>query len=113
MKKVFVYGSLKEGRSNAYLLSGSKLLGEALTRPSFTMLNLGVYPGVVLKGSTAIHGEVYEVSEITFARLDMLEGYPSFYDRMEIDTEYGAAWIYFLASPDDYSERRIVEGGIW
>ncbi len=108
---VAVYGSLKKGYGNHSLLESSELKGITETSPSWTMYDLGSFPGIV-PGHTNIHIEVYEVNQETFQRLDMLEGYPSFYDRKEIETKYGSAWIYFLAEKDNYMQS-IVEHGIW
>lgn len=108
-KKVFVYGSLKQGYGNHPLIKDSVLLGECLTKPIYTMYSLGAFPAVVLQGNTSITGEVYEVDDDTFARLDRLEGYPDFYDRTMIDTDHGKAWMYFLEREEGVE----VEGGVW
>ena len=110
--KVFVYGTLKQGHGNHRLLAESKCLGTTHTKPAFTMLHLGGFPGVLLQGDTSIIGEVYEVDEITMKRIDRLEGYPSFYDRTKLHTEYGQAWIYFL--DPHYKDRcEVIEEGVW
>ena len=119
-KLCFVYGSLlsggngsKEGAlGNHRVLAGAKFLGEHITEPAFKMLNLGSFPGVVEDGATKILGEVYEITDYIFERLDRLEGYPSFYGRKKIDTEFGKAWIYLL--PDSgYLNHTVVEDGNW
>ena len=107
---VAVYGSLKQGRGNHRLLRESQLKGVTRTSPEWTMYSMYAFPGIVPEGNTAIKVEVYEVNVDTFARLDMLEGYPSFYDRKEIATEYGDAWIYYL---DECDSSEVVESGVW
>lgn len=109
---VFAYGSLKYGFGNHYLLSGSKLLGSLETQPVFTMYDLGAYPAVTESGSCTIHGEVYEVAPDTFSEIDRLEGYPDFYNRIQITTPYGLAWIY-IVSEDYVLGKRVVESGVW
>jgi len=109
-RKVFVYGTLKKGHPNSYLLETSELLGTFKTKPVFTMYSLGMFPAISLVGKTAISGEVYSVDEDTFKRLDILEGYPSFYNRTKIDTTHGEAWVYFL---DDREGITVVESGEW
>ena len=74
------------------------------------MLDLGPFPGVILEGDTTLTVEVYEVDEPTFQNLDMLEGYPSFYNRKQVDTSKGAAWIYFLEGREGYSNAYIPSG---
>ena len=93
--RVAVYGSLLSGLGNHGLLEEATLLGEGKTEPVFSMYDLGYYPGITENGKTPIKIEVYEVDDTTFGRLDMLEGYPSFYNRKLIPTQHGVSWIYF------------------
>lgn len=112
MHKVFVYGSLKRGYGNHHFLEKSQYVGNHTTQPEFTMLSLGAFPAVTDGGDTAIHGEVYEVTDKTMDSLDMLEGYPSFYNRKKINTIHGPAWMYYQEGElrDRYS---VVESGNW
>jgi gamma-glutamylcyclotransferase (GGCT)/AIG2-like uncharacterized protein YtfP len=73
MPKVFVYGTLLSGECNNRLLSSSTRLGEEVVS-GFTMVSLGFYPACVLdeKSTTPVLGEVWEVNEETFQRLDRL-----------------------------------------
>jgi len=111
--KVFVYGSLKEGYSNHRLLedSGASFLGGYITPPEYTMVSCGGFPGVLEGGDTPITGEVYEISDNVFKRLDHLEGYPGFYDRKKITTEHGEAWMYIIN--DTYRDHTPVPEGNW
>jgi len=106
---VFVYGSLLRGFGNHRLLAGpgAIFVGTGETKPAFGMVSLGAFPAVLDSGETAIRGELYLVDDETFAALDRLEGFPTFYTRRRIlvdcaDGEHirGAvdAWIYILAS---------------
>lgn len=108
--KVFVYGSLRQGYGNHRLLEGSTFLGQRTTQPLFTMVNLGAFPAVLPDGDTPIVGELYEVDADTFDRLDWLEGYPNFYDRMLVDIEGDTAWMYYIAGE---SRGSIVPSGDW
>ena len=110
--QVAVYGTLKQGHGNHRLLSLSKFLGITETEEEWSMLHLGGFPGLI-EGSSAVHIEVYEVNDETFSRLDMLEGYPSFYNRREIETKFGTAWVYYLDSPYNYHDRPVIEHGCW
>lgn len=56
---------------------------------------MGGFPGLRLEGNSNITIEVYEVSDEEFSTLDVLEGYPNFYNRKLTETEFGDAWIYF------------------
>jgi gamma-glutamylcyclotransferase (GGCT)/AIG2-like uncharacterized protein YtfP len=108
---VFVYGTLLKGEANHRLLAGAEPLGTHRTRPCFTLLDLGAYPGAVAGGATAIGGEVYRIDGGTLARLDRLEEYPRLYDRRPIDTPYGRAWIYLYRGRR--ADRPAIPWGDW
>lgn len=111
MPKVFVYGSLRKELHNDYLLENSTLLGLSKTHPEWTLFDLGAFPAAVPSGSTAILGEVYEVDKRTLNELDQLEMCPTWYQRKLIDTDYGAAWIFYLQAVD--SDCAEVKAGDW
>jgi gamma-glutamylcyclotransferase (GGCT)/AIG2-like uncharacterized protein YtfP len=71
--KLFVYGSLKKGYHNHFLLEEAKFLGKKTIKG--TMYSLNHFPGVVLKGESEIEGELYEVDDKTLNLVDRLEGY--------------------------------------
>ena len=102
---VFVYGTLKKGNPIRGLdkFNGSTFIGEATTIDSdFMMLDLGAFPGVIFAknwiNATKISGEVFSVTTDVIMKLDIIEGYPDFYDRSEVETTKGKAWMYHLAS---------------
>ena len=107
---VAVYGSLREGFGNHRLLEGRTHHSTEVLEGSFTMLDLGAFPAVVLEGDSNITIEVYEVDEITFANLDMLEGYPSFYNRKLVETSEGMAWMYYLECKDEWTSTYVPSG---
>jgi|APSaa5957512576_1039674.scaffolds.fasta_scaffold03203_2 gamma-glutamylcyclotransferase (GGCT)/AIG2-like uncharacterized protein YtfP len=113
---VAVYGSLLSGLSNNHILGDSIYKGTFNTKEEYSMYSLGGFPAIVEGGHTSIKCEVYEVSTSTLLSLDRLEGYdqqhPSrcFYNRKEIDTSFGKAYIYLLDSMNNKEE---VEDGDW
>ena len=109
--RVAVYGSLRQGMGNHRLLESSKFLGKDKL-DGFIMYSLGGFPCIrtVFPEGNTITVEVYEVDDETFRRLDILEGYPSFYDRKKVDTQYGEAWIYTI---EREKSRPVVESGDW
>ena len=111
--KVFVYGTLKQGYHNHRLLAQATLLGEFTTPPNYTMYHLGGFPAVVMDGNTAIIGEVYEVDRQEFQQLDFLEGYPDFYTRDIIETDYGDAWMYHITDVSSLEHSPVVTSGNW
>ena len=93
---VFVYGTLKKGKSNHDFLKDSKFLNDAKIH-GVTMYNLGHYPALVLSGHASVSGEVYRVNSKTLEHLDHLEGHPVFYRREFVGLSTGQeAWTYFL-----------------
>jgi gamma-glutamylcyclotransferase (GGCT)/AIG2-like uncharacterized protein YtfP len=111
--RVFVYGSLKRGGHNHRLLvlGNAQFIGEAVTRG--TLFDLGPYPAVSIRDSNAqVHGEIYEVDDATFQRLDQLEGYPSYYNRDKVETSLGPAWIYTINDMTTETSK-VVKSGNW
>lgn len=110
-KLVFVYGSLKAGHFNHSLLSNADFISIHRTEAVFTMVNLGAYPAVLCNGSTSIQGEIYGIDYATLIALDKLEGYPEYYDRIIIQTEFGEAWMYTRAK--EKKKYPVIKSGIW
>jgi len=94
--RVFVYGSLRRGERHHDVLGDARFLGVHRSTASFTMLDLGAYPGVVEGGSTAITGEVYQIGAQRLRLLDRFEGCPREFRRTWLTTPWGKAWIYLL-----------------
>lgn len=112
MTLVAVYGSLREGEGNHRLLDGCDLLSRELSVDEFTMHSLGGFPALTA-GKSSVVIELYNVNEETFARLDRLEGYPTFYNRREIPTSRGNAWVYYMATIPKRDNIKVVAGGDW
>ncbi|MGD8121051.1 gamma-glutamylcyclotransferase family protein [Vibrio sp. TRT 2004] len=90
---VFVYGTLRQGERNHYLLEDSQYLGKHTTPPIYSLYDLGSYPAVS-DGQSAIFGEVYLIDEHTLEQLDSIEDVPVIYRRKQIETTFGLAWVY-------------------
>jgi gamma-glutamylcyclotransferase (GGCT)/AIG2-like uncharacterized protein YtfP len=113
--RVCVYGTLKKGHYNHGLLDGAVFLGRTVVRGNMAMVDLTHYPCVVvddrLPADGAILGEVYRIDDDTLASLDLLEGHPSYFRRIKVDTPWKSAWMYTL--PSEYLEREVMDMGIW
>lgn len=125
--KVFVYGTLKQGYSNNYLLNQAVFAGKATSLSPFYMVGKGMsFPYVLGKGyefpntkaqAHFIKGEMYTVTDAVLARLDALEGCPSHYKRDTAwfkSSETGVmeeCYIYVKTSvtEDDLSKEMLVE----
>lgn len=91
MKKILVYGTLRQGLGNHTYLKDSKFLGYVkLRRHKVFVMELPYLTKTGKKDDYTIC-EKYEVDDNTFARIEMLEGYPQFYTRKKIR----GAWIYY------------------
>jgi gamma-glutamylcyclotransferase (GGCT)/AIG2-like uncharacterized protein YtfP len=107
---VAVYGTLKRNGSNHSLLSGSKFIGIGGTPPNYSLLEMGSFPGAIY-GQSKLQVEVFEVNAKTLARLDQLEGHPSFYERLLVpisldNGETTLAWMYTIGHlGSNYSHR--------
>jgi gamma-glutamylcyclotransferase (GGCT)/AIG2-like uncharacterized protein YtfP len=94
--RVFVYGTLKRGQRNDHYLHAAEFVGHFTTTSSYSMFVFDDYPAVCLHGRHPIRGEIYHVSDEQFRLLDELEWYPDFYQRIEIPTDFGDAWMYIV-----------------
>lgn len=119
MNKVAVYGTLRSGFHNNYLLGKSLCFGLARAKFPSVMFSAGGFPKLDLlqdKGLPPIVAEIYECTDdVLHNNLDALEGYPGWYDRtmMDFELESGevvSAWIYHQEVPDG---RPVVESGDW
>ena len=104
MEIVFVYGTLKEGYGNHYLLEKSIKVSKATTMDKYGMYESGIPYVIKSENTTQIKGEVYLVDTQTFSNLDILEGHPIAYRREKIkvlldDNRKATAWIYFYPYP--------------
>jgi gamma-glutamylcyclotransferase (GGCT)/AIG2-like uncharacterized protein YtfP len=131
--RVFVYGSLKKGHGNSYLLSGATALGHAVLPLACTMMDFGSFPGLIKGGpspASLIFGELYKVTYPVLDELDLLEGNGNFYTREKVPVDwYGYsclsnpvtknAWVYFL--PPDFiklnerimDDKTFLTDGVW
>ena len=76
MTLIFVYGTLKRGHVNNFILAAQECYGPAVTRPGYVLYELDGYPGMVAdpSGTEGIVGEVWSVDSGCLAHLDELEG---------------------------------------
>jgi gamma-glutamylcyclotransferase (GGCT)/AIG2-like uncharacterized protein YtfP len=70
-KLIAVYGSLKSGHYNHYLLGEARFLGETTVRG--TLYSMGAYPALAESGDKEYHAEVYEVPDEEYERIRRME----------------------------------------
>jgi gamma-glutamylcyclotransferase (GGCT)/AIG2-like uncharacterized protein YtfP len=110
---VFTYGTLLKGEVNHHLLARACFVADARTEPCFELFDLGPFPAMSTGGETAVLGEVYAVDEATLARLDRLEGHPSFYQRTQIRLEGGQEVEAYLMDRARMRGRVLISSGDW
>ena len=124
MKKgdlLFVYGTLRPGESNG-LDRSFEATHVCQDRINGEMFHLGGYPGVTSVSMTSVEfdpsvesvvGDIFRLkNDRIVTGLDMYEGYPNLYNRVEVMTESGKkVWVYTYNHNVD--NRHKVEGGDW
>ena len=106
-QQVAIYGSLKRGFYNHHLMMGSEFIGEDCLG-GFNLYSLGAFPGVK-RGKGQLHVEVFTVDPLCFERLDVLEDHPNWYQREQVTTKFGLAWIY-LYLPEVDNQLQVTSG---
>lgn len=116
MTNIFVYGSLKRGFHNHFLLEDSEFIGEVITKDKYPMVNVEEHFPYLINAKGIgynIKGELFKVDDETFANLDILEGYPDLYTRETIKVlSYGieiSAITYFVVEEIDFSNLEFIE----
>jgi gamma-glutamylaminecyclotransferase len=72
---LFVYGTLKRGRSRHRFLAGQTFIGSARTKALYRLYDLGEYPGLVPSADgLSIEGELWDVDAAQMEVLDREEG---------------------------------------
>ncbi len=111
---VFVYGTLKKGHSLHGWLRDTPFISEGFTSKVSLYLPNKLFPYPFCleeQDSNGVYGEVYKVDDKELAMLDMVEGYPSMYDRKEFSVtllggEKCECYIYVLnmtVNTDDFN----------
>lgn len=85
MKNLIVYGSLLNGEYNHYLIKDSKLVESCTLKVPFKMISMGMFPALIPDDNlNPIYVEIYEVDDETYSKVEILEGYPDFYNRLSL-----------------------------
>lgn len=98
MDYVFVYGTLKKGRSNHSVIQAGKFISDAVLDGGLMFTTPG-FP-VLFDGPNKIYGELYLVNPTIMNRLDGLENNGRMFERKQVEvvvpdgTKY-SSWVYF------------------
>ena len=109
---IFTYGTLRRGQRAFYKLEGKTEYLALTTMPGVSMYSLGGFPGLKLDSKATARGELFKVTDASlFKTLDQYEGYPHMYDRVQMETPEGTAWVYIFNGEIDESRR--IPSGDW
>src|SRR5262245_18590280 len=111
--RLFVYGSLLPGERDHELLSGAELLGEARTPACCSLVDLGVYPALLLSGRVSVAGQLYRIDAKQRFAIDVRKECPVLFQRTTLELEgSGSAEVYVMNEEQVRGKRRIA-GGDW
>lgn len=120
---IAVYGTLRDGCGNDHYMKkeGVTFLGNAETKPEFTMLSAGGFPIVKTEGDTKIQLEVYRVeNENALAGIFRLEHYTgrrddpnNWYNTTNVETPYGTAEMFVQAPEKCRGSLPVITSGDW
>ncbi len=112
---VAVYGTLRTGEKNQHFVKNAVSVRNCTIKGTLYDTGWG-FPALVLKGTAPVAGELVEITLETWRRVDRLEGYPSFYDRLltKVKLEDGSmveAWVYVMNTPP--RQATVIASGDW
>jgi gamma-glutamylcyclotransferase (GGCT)/AIG2-like uncharacterized protein YtfP len=114
--KLFVYGTLKEGYERHVLLGDDKVYMGKHFIDGYIMIHCGEYPQVFHTSESwnRVHGEVYEISTETLAKLDVVEGVGQgvFARNLVNISNLGQCDIYVRRDAPDVPFTKVI-GGEW
>lgn len=110
---LFVYGTLMRGQTaHALLGPTARFIAEARTEPRFTLLDMGQYPALVEGGTTAVHGELFEIDADLLEALDRYEDVPELYARRPVEVA-GHSAIAYVLHPELAGGVGVIASGDW
>ncbi len=109
--RLFAYGSLLPGERDAALMAQAKLIGPARTKPSYRLVDLGVYPALIEGGAVSVSGELYLIDKKQRFAIDSVKECPVLFQRGVVTLEDGSqAEAYFMKEEQVRGKRRIAHG---
>ncbi len=115
---LFVYGSLKKGFENEYLLNKATYISKAVTVRKFAMYTTknDQYPYLIKdKPLNYIEGEVYKIArKDLLKKIDIFEGSPDYYTRESIEIKSRSfennkrVFTYFYTNKKDHKKKKSI-----
>ena len=112
--KVFVYGSLKKGFHNHYLLEDSVFVATDIV-DGYSLVDLGSFPMALPDPEGHIIGEIYYITPETLIALDRLESEGTFYNRIVLhgDIEENLMFYVGTARYEEQFDNTITKLNFW
>jgi gamma-glutamylaminecyclotransferase len=111
--RLFVYGLLLQGEREHGMLEGAPLLGQVLTAPEHTLVDLDFYPALLVGGRAAVQGELYGVSRHLRFKLDVHHQCPALFRRVSIRLADGTQAETYVMDEDKVRGKRRLRAGSW
>lgn len=114
-KRIFVYGSLRSGEYNNYILEGSAKIADG-SIDDFELVSLGVFPAIIPSKGDKVLGEVWDANERAFHSIERME-LGAGYVRKEVlvTTPEGiiSGDVYVYGKPERLDHCPRVKSGDW
>jgi len=109
--ELFDYGSLLRGERDHDLLQGAEFLGEARTKPIYTLVDLGPYPAIFVGGNVSVVGELYRIDKKRRFAIDVRKECPVMFQRIKLELESGQIVEGYAMREEQLRGRRRIKGG--
>ena len=110
MKNIAVYGSLRDGMYNHRLLEneGAQLINKEIISVPFKMIPYSSFPALIPdKENHDVLMEIYAVNDNVYRNVEILEGYPTFYDKEAVVDSLGnVAEVYVIRDESERLQKR-------
>jgi gamma-glutamylcyclotransferase (GGCT)/AIG2-like uncharacterized protein YtfP len=93
MNRVFLYGLILTEKG-ASILEESSFIKEATLTSCQVRVIHGQYLAISFDGSSAINGQVYDVTDSTLERIDAFESVPHLFRRVQVQLDGEYVWAY-------------------
>jgi gamma-glutamylcyclotransferase (GGCT)/AIG2-like uncharacterized protein YtfP len=110
---LFAYGSLLPGERDHELMAGATLIGPARTRPGYKLVDLGVYPALLVGGDASVVGELYRIDKKRRFAIDVRKECPVLFHRTSVTLEDGTVAEAYAMLEDQVRGKRRIAGGDW
>jgi gamma-glutamylcyclotransferase (GGCT)/AIG2-like uncharacterized protein YtfP len=111
--RLFVYGSLLPGERDHELMAGATLIGAARTQTGYKLIDLGVYPALLVGGDGSVAGELYRIDKKQRFAIDVRKECPVLFHRTTVTLEDGSAAEVYAMRDDQVRGKRRIAGGDW